>query len=436
MVPKTQHAPRLPVEIIEIILSYFKDNAKTPSHFINTADRGYLKHVSLNSLLKMRVLGREWNNTIMSFIFRELDLRWPFLVLNLLKKQNQAFVNPGMHGLRRLSIGHIYYVHCGQVFPGDRGAQFDLHPHRFPAPVLYTPDVGRILDLCIHNLTELKLAFVGPVGFSEEMVHAATAASNLKVLIITSTLARRHENGSESIIARRIQHDSETLIAFLNQVPSLESLSLNFLSLESLHVSPGSLPNLQHLFFADDESNTHAIVNFCRLYAKNLKLLEYSPSGDANEAASVVFALWDSIEALSIDAFPSCIPQTMAVYNFSRLRILRCSYSHISPIELEWLQSPFFQNIEIFITNYAKSKKNWEEILAGFRANPSIRPTNLKHIIFISSSPSSIHDSELVHAFQEQRLTCHFRGPMTYTEVLEAEVWVKNQNAQTLTLAE
>ncbi|EGG07086.1 uncharacterized protein MELLADRAFT_86003 [Melampsora larici-populina 98AG31] len=426
-----QRNTRLPVEVTEIILLYvYEDLGKTPPHLVNTADRSHTNYASLTWLLGLRLLGRDWADLIMTYIFRELDLRWSFLASNLLKRQNQSFVFRGMQHLRRLSIGHVFYSNPNLVYSNYLGVELELQPYHYPSSVIYMHDIERILELCIHNLTELKLGFVGSVGFSEAVVETAKRASNLKVLILGSTLARRHDNGSESIHARRIKHDYDSLIALLNEVPSLESLSLNFLSLFSLHVTPGSLPNLQHLFFLSDESNTHAVVNFCRLYAQKLKYLEFSSSNDREAAGLVVFSIWNSIEVLSVDAFPCRTPETLFAYKFCRLRVLRCTSSHIPTTKLEWLQCPFFSTIEIFITNYASSKKNWEDILAGIQQNPTIRPASLKHIIFITSSKSALQDRDLVQAFQAQNLTCHFRGGMTYADVLEANVWVKNQIAR------
>ncbi|EGG10570.1 uncharacterized protein MELLADRAFT_93602 [Melampsora larici-populina 98AG31] len=407
----------LPIEVIEIILSHlYQDYATTDSDPINSADLCYPSSVSKLHLLNLRRVNQVWDVEVTAYMFRELDLRLPIMAAKLINCMNMGLVTHGLSWLRRLSISPVFY---------SDGSQFSVHHHGQQVTPSTYPDAGwvipmaqvqQILAMSRHRITELKLRFVGSVGFTEGMIECMKNLTGLKVLILC---------GSPS---RRVPNDSISITAVLNVLPLLESLSIQFASLHSLPVAPGSLPNLKHLYFAADQLNIHALVNFCMSEGKGIRVLEYCPPENADEAAAVVATLSQSLEALSIDWIPAHLPYDIISYSFPRLRILRCTVAKIVLSSVAWLHFPLFQNVEILITDYANSKQHWGVILTGLSNNAPEAKVALKDIIFITPKGPEIPNHELVQACIAQGIRCHFRGEMNYVDIMASTDWVQDRS--------
>ncbi|EGG04823.1 uncharacterized protein MELLADRAFT_108176 [Melampsora larici-populina 98AG31] len=108
------------------------------------------------------------------------------------------------------------------------------------------------------------------------------------------------------VVERIIGFYHETMLCTPGDTTN-KSLTLNFATLKSLNLEPGSMPNLNHLWVATHCQNVNAIDHFCQTVGHGIKLLEYSSSSLAEHTATTILELVDTLQGLFVHTIPTSI---------------------------------------------------------------------------------------------------------------------------------
>lgn len=306
--------PTLPAEVIEIIIFYFrKDASYVPVDRYNSAEEEFLNQKYVMDLLKLRLLGQTWSNTVSSIVYKSLHLEFPWANKYLADILNSSINFISFSQLRNLTLDRI--LHQPDIGPGSfyqritdpNLRQREIEFQYYDSKSISLQEAAKIITLSGLNLTHLKLKFTNSVGFSEEFVLAMKKIKSLKTLVIAGDTFHNPRN------------DAESLTAVLNNADELPSLSLDFGTLSSLDLKDGALSNLEHLWVACHPNNLDAISNFCESGDRPLKLLEFRHTNYAVDAARLMMALSGTLEGLFIDWLPACIPHVVRICDFPEL---------------------------------------------------------------------------------------------------------------------
>lgn len=286
-------------------------------------------------------------------------------------------------------------------------ARLDFEYQHVESGSIFMENATDIVLLCRSNLVNLKLKFTYSVGFSTDMITEIAHAKSLKKLSMQGT--PRHNE----------MNDSKSISAVLSSVASLESLSLNFATLDSMDLEPGCLPNLSHFWISNHSRNLDAVVNFVQTEGKGIKILEYVPMYIPDESFRIFRSLSQSVESVFLNGIPDDINEDMRLIHFPNLRIIRCRYVNPSFHLPTWQHWPFFEKVEVFISNYWDNKTYWVEVLSELEITKSKMPPGLKHFIFITGHVTAEGETGLIDGFSHQGIICHFRAKVTHTDILE-----------------
>ncbi|EGG06584.1 uncharacterized protein MELLADRAFT_63186 [Melampsora larici-populina 98AG31] len=409
MTTPTENQSQLPLEVIQSILHHFIDDCKTTtSDYMNSADPPFLEHAALIQLLQLRLINRLWSNAVIPFAYRSLKLTSALMISNLVGTWKTTLVFANNAHLRGLCFNKMAYVKTSmsgdsnQAIQGSKNSKLDLQDFNVSSTSM--SDVAELISLCSTTLSEVKLVFDGPVGFTSRFIDSIKQVDNLTALIITGT-------------PKSDDSDSDSLNNLLNAITPLKSLSLMFPSIPSLRLKTTALPHLKHLCFLYYSSNVEVIRDFCQDQKEKVRFVECAPPPDYVDPSAVILGLQESLEILFMDSIPDGLPRSVYSTIFPRLKIMRCFDCSSMRPDLRWLTLPVVQNLEVFITNYWLSEKYWISQLRSLNSNQFVKPVNWKLLILITYKGDEINLG-LVRLFKRFGIRCEFKGELSYEDIL------------------
>ncbi|EGG08177.1 uncharacterized protein MELLADRAFT_84950 [Melampsora larici-populina 98AG31] len=267
-------------------------------------------------------------------------------------------------------------------------------------------DIGQIITMCSKTLTSLRFVFRTSVGFSPSIIGAVKQVENLKVLNIIGGSFGTPIN------------DLESLKDLLEATLRLQSLSLELGFLQRLHISPESLRYLEHLSVKCTSNNSDALAHLCKFHGKNIKCLEYIPHHDRDQATSMLLAVRSTIKILFTDSVPNSLAVNVRNVTFPLLKVVCTLEPPTGHRDLRWLESEFFRNMKIMITNYDHSNDYWHVMLRNYNGASLTTPPDFKHIIFVTQDGVNIEDRPLAQRFEVYGICCVFRAQLSYSEIM------------------
>ncbi|EGG04303.1 uncharacterized protein MELLADRAFT_108616 [Melampsora larici-populina 98AG31] len=355
---------------------------------------------------------KSWAMGIGSYVGVSLNLVTPNMSTCLLKMSRMSASILSTHRLRRLCIGCVLFLpdfilaslDLDDSNDSDEISRFDKR--HSDCSSLSMKDAAAIINLCRHNLTELKIKFSKSVGFSQDLIKAIGDISSLKVFMML---------GSKS---RKAYHDFGSITKVLDVTTNVESLSIDCGSLGPLDIKASSLPRLIHLW-APLYLDTHQCFNeFVRAEGRDIKFLEcFSPDAHGL-CGSMIVGLNHCLEILFVDSVPDNLSRVVLDTHFPKLKVIRSIYSTTYVGNLAWFQWPMFSAMEVFITSYWHGRFYWQRMMSQVGIVPIPFPPKLKHIIFVSWNGPDSQNAYLVKQFASVGIKCLFEFEMTTQQIL------------------
>lgn len=250
-------SPPLPIEIVEQIIKYLCDDIPRVAIMRpNSAATEFPDHMLKKNLLDLRLVARSWAYAIPKFIYSCLTLKSPWVNGFIIKMWKDCVVLSDISYIRHLCLDQVMFFPPAKLKALEKQygcstyARLDFEYQHKESGSIFMECAAEVILLCGSKLADLRLKFTHSVGFSDDMITAFCYLKSLKTLSIQGT----HHHDSMT--------DAKSITAVLSSVSSLESLTLNFSTLESMDLEPGSLPKLFHFWISSHPRNLNAVINF------------------------------------------------------------------------------------------------------------------------------------------------------------------------------
>ncbi|EGG05567.1 uncharacterized protein MELLADRAFT_107392 [Melampsora larici-populina 98AG31] len=404
-------SPPLPIEIVDKIIKYFCEDANyTPNDGVNSASKPFLNHTSVVDLLRLRLVGHSWSNSVSRTVNDSLHLEQPWVHKYIVTMWSTCLIKSDFFCLTRLSLNNVMFQPkstYGPFYESIRDPKLrilELEHQHYSSKSIFMQDAADIIRLCGRKLIELSITFTDAVGFSDKLISAIDQIESLKSLFIQGNANHNLTN------------DSKSLANVLNGTYELESLLLKFSTLESLDVGTIAMPKLMHLSVRCDAMNNAAINKFCQAEGRRIKFLEFIPDIFCDDSQTMILGLQDHLEALFIDVLPNFIPLDLCMTRFPKLKILRTTCINSRRTTPDWAEWSFFDSVEIMITPHVATSDYRRRELEKAALLPL--PPTLKHLVFTFEGAMVVRDEVLVRLFGAHGVKCHFMPRLSYSEVL------------------
>ncbi|EGG02231.1 uncharacterized protein MELLADRAFT_66513 [Melampsora larici-populina 98AG31] len=409
------NSPPLPIEVVELILSYYLANSSQPViNSRNSVDSPSIEPSLLLELLNFRFIARSWSLAVLPHAYQNIRFAPPSIIPSFVDSWKlSATVSTGA-SIRRLAFEKVVSpdlcssVACewfGISINQMNRANFDrAHPRNRR---ILIDDVKRVLDLCSLTLTHLKLQFLSAVSFPPKFISTIAGTVNLQVLILTG-----------NPYGHQIDH-TESIRDLLNSTSRLSSLSLRVSFLRPLNLDQTSLPHLEHLSVTCNRNNSAALKQLCERQGRGIKHLEAFVHADRDAIIPIVLALRSSLESLAIESIPGHLPFAIRTENFPKLKVIRTVDTLHTRRGLSWLQFGICHNMETFVTSYYHSADHWRKGLEALEGRLLNKPATFKKIVFVKTN-SDIVDSEaasLSDLLKYHGIHCDFTSRWNYADL-------------------
>ncbi|EGG10480.1 uncharacterized protein MELLADRAFT_103083 [Melampsora larici-populina 98AG31] len=116
-----------------------------------------------------------------------------------------------------------------------------------------------------------------------------------------------------------------------------------------------------------------------------------------------------------LQRIPISLPRDTCHKEFPRLKVIRSVEAKCKGRNIEWLKLKLFENMEVLITSYLRSKDYWRTVLSTHTISSFVKPARFNHVVFLTSM--MVEDQDLVENFRKHGIQCHFKYQWTYQDI-------------------